>query len=420
MRRSPLAFTTTTLVPTTYNGIILDQGGAIYNINAYTGTTLSARFAAAVADAQANGPLNQGVIYFPPGVYDVDAALVLEGKHNLTILGGGPNVTFLYQNAANSDGIFILRNDSGGTPCSFITIEGFGMGRTVEPTSYTAGGVGIGIASTNTAQPAYAMNVRNIAMLNVAVPVLLDNVHQSSFDNIRAGGNFLGSVTGDLFTFTACVSIRARNLNAQIPIGFSRYPGRGIYLNGDCDTVIVEDCEMSFMMMPCVVLDGGTTGPRLIRLNNVYAESGSGSGFVIGNGRDIRLSGCHAAGNGEVGFGITGGTSVTLLNCLALENGRHGFYVSGGTSVAIQSCTASNNDASSGGYSGCFISNGSGGVRVTGNRFGDIVFTPSSQNYGLFVDTGVTNVIATSNDLQGNATALVIPSTGNVSANNLP
>ena len=150
-------------------------------------------------------------------------------------------------------------------------------------------------------------------------------------------------------------------------------------------------------------------------------------------GRDIRFSGCHADRNFE-GFTIIGDsdsayelTSLTLINCLSTENKHHGFFISGAKAkgINIVGCTASNNSTDPLiTYSGCYVNtNFKGGVLITGNRFGNFIYTGTEkQKYGIVIASDADNVIATSNDLRGNETGgLLNASSGTniILANNL-
>ena len=54
-------------------------------------------------------------------------------------------------------------------------------------------------------------------------------------------------------------------------------------------------------------------------------------------------------------------------------------------------------------YSGCYVdTNFTGGVLITGNRFGNFIYTTPKQRYRIVIALGADNVIATSNDLRLN------------------
>lgn len=399
----------------TYEGVILDEGGAVYNVNAY------ASVHDAVAAAVAAG---RGTVYFPPGVYTITAPITVDGKQDIKFIGAGPNATQLVQDASNTDGVFVITDD-GSVPPVRITIQGFWIGA-FPNASYASSGYGIDVRSTVSA-PASVIVVRDIELMNVPYPFRIQHVHQSIFENIRILHTEPNVVKGTLFVVNKCISIRLRDCNAVLPTGSAgKYPQSALLIYDDCDTILVADCELGDSQGPGVVLDGATTtGPRLVRLDNVFVERCNDAGIVVRTGQSIRLEGCHSAVNQGVGYAVTGGRSVSIINSLALQNDLHGYYLSGTESKSVIGCRAANNgQGNAGSYSGCFLEVGTEDAQVVNTRLGGTLF-PSSQNtqgYGLRVGNNSSYVIATSNDLRKNTVSnldIVSPNSTILTDNNL-
>lgn len=391
------------IIPT-YQGIILDQGGDVYNVNAYGGSIQAALDAAVLA--------GRGIVFVPPGIYNVTSPILFEGKQDISLIGAGPNLTQLVQ--ANDQGVIIVRDD-GSHPSSRIKIQSMWIG--ISEGTPRIGGAGISLSSS-IATPLDTILVSDIILQNVPYPFICDNVHQSTFEKIKVVSNIANAVKGVCCQVKNSNSIRLKDLLILPVISpATKYPFAGLLIEADCDTIIVTDSEIADSQVQGVILTGGTSGPRLVRLDNVYVELCQVSGFYIQNGRDVRLSGCHAAVNDGDGFAVVAGNSVTITNSLSLQNKHHGFFVSGGTGVKIEGCTASNNSQlQDNTYCGCYVGNAQAvsGVRVIGNRFGDFIFSmPNQQKYGLVLAANTSYIIATSNDLIGNKTSgLLNASTG--------
>jgi hypothetical protein len=392
------------VVMPTYQGIVLDQGGAVYNVNAYEGSIQAALDAAVLA--------GRGIAFVPPGIYNITNPILLEGKQDISLIGAGPNLTQLVQ--ANDQGVIIVR-DNGSQPSNRIQIQSMWIG--ISEGTPRTGGAGISLSS-RIATPLDTMLVRDIILQNVPYPFVCDNVHQSTFEAIRVVTNIADAVKGVCCLVKNSNSIRIKSLLILPVISpATKYPFPGLQIEADCDTVIITNSEIADSRVQGVILTGGTSGPRLVRLDNVYVELCQDSGFYVENGRDVRLLGCHAAVNNGNGFAVLAGNSVTITDSLSLQNKQHGFLISGGTGVKIEGCTASNNSQlQDNTYSGCYVGNTQtvSGVRVIGNKFGNFIFSsPNQQKYGLVLAANTSYIIATSNDLMSNKTSgLLNASTG--------
>lgn len=393
----------------TYEGTILDEGGAVFNVNAY------ASVHAAVNAAVANG---RGVVYFPPGIYTISSPILLEGRNDIKLIGAGPNATQLVQ--ANDNGVIVVR-DNGSLPSTRITIQGFWIG--ISEGSPRSGGAGVSVYS-NVSIPASEIEVHDVVLMNVPYPFYFENVHQSRVSNVRVTANISGAVKGTLFRVVRCISLRMSDLFSVIPTSpAGKYPGDAMSIEGDCDTVILTDSELGDSMGRGVALtlSGGSSGARLTRLHNVFVETAESAGFHVEAGRDVRLDGCHAALNGGSGFSVTGGDSVVLTNCFSLRNVQHGFYISNAAGTAVLNSTASNNsDESHSSYDGCYVEADTKDVRIIGNRFGNFVLDPDRQRHGINLQQGTDYIIASMNILSGNDQAglLELTTENNVLTNN--
>ena len=86
-RHVPFRDSSLTDAMSTYNGLILDQGGAIHNVKAYgasgNGVTDDTAFIqAAINAAEAMG----GTVYFPPGKYRYTSTLTIN-SNGITLMG---------------------------------------------------------------------------------------------------------------------------------------------------------------------------------------------------------------------------------------------------------------------------------------------------------------------------------------------
>ncbi len=131
-------------MPTTYSGILLDQGGAVFNVqnptygatgNGTTDDTTAIQAAITAAQAAPGG----GVVWFPPGTY----AIKSNGNPSLTVTGA--NVTLM-----GAKGAVISQLGTVTGPYDPITLQITAAGVTVRDLTFQGQGRGDGTGNNGT------------------------------------------------------------------------------------------------------------------------------------------------------------------------------------------------------------------------------------------------------------------------------
>ncbi|TMP97067.1 MAG: hypothetical protein E6L09_13950 [Verrucomicrobia bacterium] len=352
--------------------------------------------APAILAAIAAVPRQGGIVYFPPGVYLLNSSITVNARTNLSLLGAGVSATRLQMNA---NGVIVL---SFAGVCSHITIRDLWLGAMA---SFASGGSLSIIGTSDVHSDTFV--IENVRLQNTPAPWFSQYLDNSQIRNVRVMQTIAGAVKSVGMLMNNCVSTTFTEVVMLSTAG--QYASEGVRVDYDCDTIIFINSQVlhaETVGWRCAQTSGHT-GPRLCRFTNCYAESCTGSGWLIQAARDVRLSACHAAVNGGNGFEITGGDSITVSDSLALSNGQHGIVITGGTGVLLNGNTCSNNSQeATATYSGISVGNNVTGVRVVNNRSGDFVITlPKKQKHGIAVSSvGTDSLVVTGNDLRGNAT----------------
>ena len=342
-----------------------------------------------------------GIVFFPAGSYMLSSALTVDTRTNTQFLGAGKNITHIY----------ITGNHSGFSftgVCSRIALKDMWIGSAAE----RASGGGISFVGTSGVH-SDGIIFENIRIQNIPTPIYCKYIDRLSLDKIEVVQSIANAVKNVGLHLHTIISSRVRDFQAICTTG--TFGNNCVRIDADCDTIIFDGVDVSkatgygFHL----INSDGTTGPRLIRLINCYAENCTDHGFVIKDGRDIHLQGCHAAVNGGSGFLTdTGGTldSVRFIDCIALQNDLHGYNLSGGDDASLLACTASNNSQDTSDVSsGIYINQDS--VRVIGSRSGDFIYSlANKQKYGLSITVGKDNIIVGGNDFRDNNTGAILNS----------
>lgn len=348
----------------------------------------------AVADATTfagAGGVRGGVVYFPPGIYKINSSLTFNAITDVQLVGAGNNSSML---AMGASGVMLL-NFTG--VCSRITVRELWLGSF---SSLAAGGAISIVGTVGTHSDTFRLE--NLTLQNVPVPAFFQYLDNSNARNVRAVQTIAGAVKGVVCGMNTCISDSFREFLAFATTG--SFPNDVVQIDYDCDTVWFVDSQAlngtgyGFNLLQ----SAGSTGPRLVRLTNCYAESNSLDGFIIQATRDARLSGCHAAVNNRYGINVTGGTAVAIVNTLAFQNQQHGIYLNGGAGHLVDGCVASNNSQQTNAtYDGIVIATND--VRIVNNRSGDFILTlANKQRAGLNLTAGTDFLSIGGNRLEGN------------------
>ena len=377
---------------------VFDWFSAAQIADVRAGTTLIDVTSSVQAAIDAVNTAGGGTLFFPAGDYRMASGLALPAYSNVHMVGAGPNATSLWV-INNNTKVFNITGLA-----TRISIENMWLGAG----SALTGCVGIEVTGTDSSNPASEIYINKVNIQNMNNCVKWTHVHQSKMDWVRAIQSVVSGITGNGFYLFGVVSSRLNDL--QVLASAGSIGGEYFLIDGDCDTVVLNACEgyggTTNIGFRCQ-LGSGTTGPRLTRLINCYAEICTSDGFAVTAGRDIRFEGCHAAANSENGFEITGGDSVVLQDCLALQNNKYGFIVTGGAGVGIINCTASDNSQTTDNtYDGIRIEANVTHARVIGCRSGDFIFSlTNDQRYGVSLGAGTSDyLVCKDNDCQGNQT----------------
>jgi hypothetical protein len=350
--------------------------------------------ATAISAAIAAVPRQGGIVYFPPGVYLLNASIVVHARTDLSFLGAGVSATRLQM---NGDGVTVL---SFTGVCSRITIRDLWLGAVAR---FATGGC-ISIIGTNTTH-SDSFLIENVRLQNTPAPWFSQHLDNSQIRNVRIMQTIAGAIKSVVMLMDNCISITFTEVVAFSTAG--NFASEGVRVDHDCDTIIFMNSQVlhaGTFGWRCAQT-AGRTGPRLCRFTNCYAESCGDSGWLIEAARDVRLTACHAAVNGGSGFTIAGGDSVTVNDSLSLENNQHGIVVTGGSGVMLDGNTCSNNSQqASMVYHGILIGKNVTGVRVVNNRSGDFIFPlKNRQGYGIAIDSvGTDWLVIAGNDLRDN------------------
>jgi hypothetical protein len=326
--------------------------------------------------------------------YQLNTGIAINTRTDLTFWGNGTNATSFVVN-----GNFNAFAFTG--VCSRIKLKDLWIG------SFVANSSGYGISVTGTSgvhsDHFYFDNVVIQNTYNGAVFTYTDSVDINNFQVLQ-------SISGAMqfpMVIQESISYTIRNLLIEAYAG--NFAQNGLILNSDTDSIMITESQVLGSATDNILLQntylGGITGPRLVRMVNVYSESSLGNGFSIMAGRDVRLLECHAAVNTLSGFSITGGTSVKIGGSLALQNGQHGFYENTGE-VEFSDCTSSNNSQTTDNtYHGIVLASGSG-TRVVGCRSGNFILSlANGQAYGMDLGATTDYLTISGNDLRSNKTA---------------
>jgi len=334
-----------------------------------------------------------GVVFFPPGQYLINTALTINGASDITLAGAGGHASAIRIggniSAISLTGIF--KN---------ITIRDLWIGSFAVRSGDTWGISATGTGATN----AYELSILNVTVQNTRNGVQFDNVDRVKIDGLMVLNSFAsGMGTGISFK-------RTQGAYANKVLVFStngNFGGDTLTIDSDCDTVEFVNSSFSQAGAHGVhlkhTLGGSTTEPRLTKFVNVSSESNLGEGWYIEDARTLGITDCEAAANTGSGFNVSGGKGITINGSKAIENGTHGFNISGGRGVSILGVQASNNG--DGTHSGIFINNDN--VSVMGSHSGAIVYTSTTQKYGLTIVNGKDNNVVIGNIFHNNATAPV-------------
>lgn len=351
---------------------------------------------AAIDACQAAGG---GVVYFPPGTYVLNTGLTLASYTNVWLVGAGWNVTSL---AAGADSITLISMTGTTKRCA---VQSMWVGSFSARTGVT----GLSFVGTALGTPVSELLVRDVKIQNVNNPIVCTNMQQSNMENVGVVQSIASAVSGVGMNVKGSITCNFRDFIFLATVG--TFGNDNVRVDQDCDTPTLQNFNISGGTTGYGIRfrnGAGSTGPRLARATNCYAEDCSRSGFYVEACRDLRLQGCHAAVNTVDGFTIAGGTSIELTDCFALQNGAYGYYISGGTGVGLVGCNASDNSQTTTNTTdGIRIENNVTGIRVIGCKSGDFVFgSGNRQRYGLSIGATSTDYIyAKGNDLQSNNTA---------------
>lgn len=333
----------------------------------------------------------RGRVYVPSGVYDLSAPLAYASKNDIELFGDGPNATRI-RVTGNFNAISVT-----GT-CSRLTFRDLWLG------SDAARASGIGLSIIGSSPPCSGFLIENVTIQNMPQLLYCESLQQSHIKRLTLIQSIAGAVVGVGAHFLKGVSLRMHDWMGFVTAG-TTIGSDWLRLDSSCDTVMATNFELlgagGFGVNMLNSLGGSETGPRLVRLKDIYCESGASSGFKLTAGRDIRMRGCHAAVNTGHGFHIaTGPVSTRLADCISLQNNLHGYFVEGNTGdVALIGCDASNNSQGTTNTSdGLRIEDSSQHVRVIGGRYADYVFGTGGnrQRYNISVGSTSTDYIVIS------------------------
>lgn len=282
-----------------------------------------------------------GVVFFPPGVYNLVSPILLIS--NCSLLGSGRYISVLKSDTA----INLLQADSL-TELYQIMITNLGF---------------TGVRNNSTS---VGISFRPLGL--AAVEAYHDiHIYDCHFVDISLGINFVNqNTTGNAddwqisdVTIHNCTARRVRagllNLNVRratvsnCRVVDSYYDGIDV-LNGEFITIsnlVASQCNEYGVIIRDRVGNGFARPTRNIVVTNSIFDRCAGGVIVVteaggGGVMDVEVTGCSHRAATVNGFTTSLVTNVTFADCTARNATNRGFYIIGGEDITLNNCRAYN------------------------------------------------------------------------------
>jgi len=348
-----------------------------------------------------------GMGFLPNGTYQFDTKLsMLSGSTG--IYGEGQGSILQYVGTDLTSDVLEI---SSGTDISFVTIKDlsiYGVGSATD-------GANLKINRST------SVKVENIYMTSGHDGIVTDNAHvydirhvlitnlQNNGVGVTIQGD--GSASASLENYLYRIFIQGDSTRSSAP--------RHGFLVEDNQALLMEWCTALYCE------DGLTVNPDNAqnKVEHIFVTSclmdlnhNIGANFLTGIGetnRRILINGSWFASSGAAGLVFDGASAdgISVIGCQMVANGTQGIWAKTvGDINIIGNLVAGNSGLSASTYAGIEIGTSGGGsgngIVITGNRCGPAGGFATVQKYGIFLNaTATDNVVISSNDCRGNATA---------------
>ncbi len=345
-----------------------------------------------------------GIVYFPPGVYNISSPLQLSsGEHSITLKGSSTHFPL----ATGAHGGSILRSTSTTanlieiTNVTSISVQNLSIDTSVSKTN----GVAIRCESST--------NIQGVTIDQVYIKGFPKGIEIHGYSNCMIKNSEIRELPevaslgqaethGILLTQgsdTRQDQIRLENVivdakNVSVAEDYHDY-ANGIIMKKWCNSVWIKDCAFlhcyNGIWFSSELNHGSDNGKdgAFHRVLNSDVDHNKNHGIIVDGGDCIWFENCYASSNLQMGWymgqNFDGTVWVNNIDCRG--NGSHGMHVNANAAgTFINSARCYNNGVkNSGNLSGVYVLNGAYNVRIIGGQFGgdNEGFNTGSQQHGI-------------------------------------
>jgi Right handed beta helix region len=373
------------------------------------GGIVGGSWSTAIGLAIAAMPANGGVLYVPPGDYPISASIPLTS--NISVLGGGPGLSVLSLSAPLNIPILTL---TGPTPQG-ITVQGVALSFATGATSGAAGieiqgCTYVRIVDVNITNAYTGIHITGLtATTGKSESIFCDRVNIQGNNDTQFGVQISGGAAkgNQEIHFTDCI------------LGLSTAPATGasaINLE-NCQAVFMTSCYATGFYYGFHVNPTTESGDEVFNIqiaNSFFSatndvcriENGASTNLIYA----LKFTGCtftgSTGGRGVNATGVVSGTTtfseLSFSNCNVSNNDKDGIAIAYATNVQITGCNIYDNDssASSSAYGVYLLQTKEATVNsslITGTG-------GTGSSYGVYIDTGCSDVLVNGCDVTGNTT----------------
>lgn len=281
-----------------------------------------------------------GIVFFPPGTYDISSPLTLSNQ-NVQLRGCGVGSIIQAKNTFSGTQLVLCSGNFTGVSDMQIAFNaGPYSGNPAADAIRVSGAVGV-VLQNLFIQLINGWGVNSIATASTACAnLILNNVHiyscaQGVHTQAVSGSGWFGvqhfincnvdnNQNGDCYFFEDIADVLCSNILGSNTAG----SGVSVRIKGRSSAIFLENVDIGPYPGPStgavVVIESGTNGvPNQCAIRGGIVEGGT-TGIIVSNGTNIELSGLQIYNNGTFGINITGGDSTIIAECNFNANGSAG------------------------------------------------------------------------------------------------
>lgn len=346
-------------------------------ITAYGAAVSLANNGPRIQDALTQAPNCGGVVTVPPGLWTCTTgfAITTDDTH---LLGAGPNLSQIVM-GANAINVCVV---SGAIQRA--SVKGLWIG------SFSARASGYGLRVTGTS----GTHSRDVEIEKVKIQNCPSGFYAEDTDglltrDLEIVASIASACPGDAFKMTDVLG--SHHFGLVVHGQGENFGGDGISVDSDCDSPQFFGCLSEFCTGVAWRFEnslGGSTGPRLVKLNSCSAES-SLAGFVVNACRGLDAVAPHTAQNDQSGWVVSGGDAITISGGMSFSNGQHGIVLTGGNGSIVGHQAINNSQDTTETYDGIHVTAGAehwtiGFIQGRSH----ILSTPPEQRTAVTVESG--------------------------------